>query len=207
LLSTPQDTALPLSIGAGSADTDGSEHLTSVIVSNIPVGTILDDGHGHSFISGQVAGVTSVDITQWTFQTNNLTVKPPSGFTGDLQFSVTATVTDTAVLSDGPHTDTRSVTQTVDMTVTPTTAGPVVPVGGPAGPGGPAVPNSSMLIGSDMLAGAGANDTHYHGADSSLAQLVHAMASYSAGNAASDMGPAQMPGDPNLQHAIAMPLH
>jgi hypothetical protein len=208
LLSTPQDTALPLSIGAGSTDTDGSEHLTSVIVSNIPVGTTLDDGHGHSFISGQVTGVTSVDITQWSFQNNNLTVKPPSGFSGDLQFTVTATATDTATLSDGIHSDTRSVTQTVDMTVTPTITGPIKgDGGGPTGPGSPADTASKILIGSDMLAGAGGNDTHHHGADSSLAQLVQAMASYSAGNAVSDMGPAQMPGDPNLQHAIAMPLH
>jgi hypothetical protein len=213
LLNTTQDTALPLSIGARSTDTDGSETLTSVIVSGIPFGTTLTDGHGHSFISGQVAGVTSVDITQWTFQNNNLTVTPPSGFTGDLQFTVAATATDSAILSDGQtHTNTRSVTQTVDMTVTPTVTGPVTGggdgSGGPAGPGGPADPNSNMLIGSDVLAGAGGNISLHQGGDSSLAQLVQAMAAYSAGNSASDpMSSTPMMGDPNLQNAIAMPLH
>jgi hypothetical protein len=45
-------------------------------------------------------------------------------------------------------------------------------------------------------------------ADSTLGQLVQAMASYSAGSSASDpLGSTQMPGDPSLQNAIGMPAH
>ena len=115
LLNTAQDTALPLSIVARTTDTDGSEQLTRVVVSGIPAGTKLTDGT-NTFIAS--ANSATVDITAWNF--SNITVTPPSGFSGDLQLVVTATTTDTATLSDGLHTVTGQAVQTVDITVTPT---------------------------------------------------------------------------------------
>ena len=115
LLNTAQDTALPLSIAARTTDTDGSEHLASVVVSGIPAGTKLTDGT-NTFIAP--ANNATVNITAWNF--SNITVTPPSGFSGALQLVVTATTTDTATLSDGLHTVTGQAVQTVDITVTPT---------------------------------------------------------------------------------------
>jgi hypothetical protein len=65
---------------------------------------------------------------------------------------------------------------------------------------------SDFIIVPPSMAGAAVSGGNTSGqADSSLAQLVQAMASHSAGSAMSDpMSSTQMPGDPNLQNAIGM---
>ncbi len=106
-----ENTAVPLDVSAALTDTDGSEIL-ALTVSSIPVGATLTDGV-HTFTASQ--GSTSIDITVWNLP--NLTLTPPLNFSGDLQLSVTATSTDTAVLTNGTASDTVSVTQTIDIKI------------------------------------------------------------------------------------------
>ena len=94
-------------------DTDGSETL-AVSVSGIPVGATLTDGT-HSFTA--IAGQTSVDVSSWAFA--SLTIVPKQGFTGDFQLTVSATATDHATLSTGAATNSKSVSQTIDIVVAP----------------------------------------------------------------------------------------
>jgi hypothetical protein len=111
--SSAPNTAVKLNLAASLTDTDGSETL-AVAVSSIPVGATLSDGV-HSFT--ETAGNTSVDITGWSF--SNLTVKPALDFTGDLRLTVSATATDHATLSTGAVTDSRTVSQTIDIFIAP----------------------------------------------------------------------------------------
>ena len=113
LTSTDENTALALNVAAAVTDTDGSETL-ALVASSIPVGATLSDGV-NSFTAS--AGQTSVDISTWTLA--NLTITPALNFTGDFQLTFTATTTDHATLSSGAVTDTRSVSQTIDVIVTP----------------------------------------------------------------------------------------
>jgi serralysin len=144
LFDASQDTAVPLSIDARVTDTDGSERLSSVVVSGILAGTTLSDGT-RTFTAP--ANNASVDIAAWNF--SSLTVTPPLGFSGDLLLTVTATATDTATLSDGIHTSTKQAVQTLDITITPN----ATLVGG---------------AGADTLTGSGGNDTLDGGAGADM---------------------------------------
>jgi Ca2+-binding RTX toxin-like protein len=116
---TNEDTALPVNVAAVLTDTDGSETL-ALVASSIPVGATLSDGV-HTFTA--TTGSTSVDISSWTLA--NLNVTLPLHFTGDLQLTFAATATDTAMLSTGVVTDSKTVTQTIDITVLPVNQAPV----------------------------------------------------------------------------------
>ena len=108
-----ENTAVKLNLAANVTDRDGSETL-AVSVSTIPVGVTLTDGV-NSFTA--TTGHTSVDISTWSF--GNLTVTPALNFTGDIKLTVNATATDHAVLSTGPVTNSKTVSQTIDIVVAP----------------------------------------------------------------------------------------
>src|SRR6202011_680369 len=84
--------------------TGDSNSLQSLLVSAIPVGATLSDGHGHSFTAS--AGNTSVNVSGWTL--SSLTVTP----TNDANFTLTATAT--TLDADG-NTSTASVTEAVTV--------------------------------------------------------------------------------------------
>jgi len=89
--------------GVATADTEGAEiklgtltvtvnglagdsnSLQSLMVSAIPVGNTLSDGHGHSFTA--TSDNTSVDVTSWTLSSLTITT------TNDVDFTLTATAT------------------------------------------------------------------------------------------------------------------
>jgi Bacterial Ig domain/RTX calcium-binding nonapeptide repeat (4 copies) len=81
-----EDTAIALSITPALTDTDGSEHLSALFVSAIPVGATLSDGT-NTFTA--LAGQTSVDILGWTL--SGLTVRPPANSDADFTLTVTTT--------------------------------------------------------------------------------------------------------------------
>ena len=79
-----EDTAIPLDIAVALADTDGSESITSVVISGVPAGATLsagsDDGNG-----------------TWTVapgDLDGLTITPPEHYSGDFELSVLATSTE-----------------------------------------------------------------------------------------------------------------
>ncbi len=75
-------------ITASLNDRDGSETL-SLSMAGIPVGGILSDGV-RSFTA--TAGATTADISGWTL--DNLYLRPPLGYTGTAELTVTATATE-----------------------------------------------------------------------------------------------------------------
>ncbi|WP_162617933.1 VCBS domain-containing protein, partial [Salinicola halophilus] len=88
-------------VAATLTDTDGSETLSRVAISGIPVGATLSDGT-HSFVA--TAGTTTKDITGWNL--NTLTVKPAANYDGTFNLSVSATAKE----SSNGDTATTSVT-------------------------------------------------------------------------------------------------
>ena len=98
-----QDTAIPLTISSGLADTDGSEDLT-VTITAIPAGAVLHSGE-------QVIEITEGSATLTADQLSGLTITPPAGDAADFTLQIAAT----AAEDDG---DTATVNGTIDVTVT-----------------------------------------------------------------------------------------
>jgi hypothetical protein len=73
--------ALNFGVAVASGDT-----LASLIVSDIPVGATLTDGHGHSFTA--TSGFAAVDVHNWTL--SSLTITPPN----DLNFTLNVSATE-----------------------------------------------------------------------------------------------------------------
>ena len=109
-----EDSAIALSIAPALTDTDGSEHLSALLVSAIPVGATLSDGV-HSFTA--TASNTSVDINGWTLSA--LTVTPPLNSDADFILTITATSQEGA----GP---TASTTAHLTVTVNPVADAPSI---------------------------------------------------------------------------------
>ena len=81
------DTLIEISnIAASVTDTDGSETIQSIIISDIPVGSTLVSGD-QSF--NATIGDTQIDVTTWDL--NDIKILPPSGFDGSFDLTVTAT--------------------------------------------------------------------------------------------------------------------
>ena len=206
IANTDENTAQQISIVPTLTDSDGSETL-STVVSGIPAGAILSDGHGHS----SAPGATSVDVSSWNL--GSVTILPPPDFIGNFQLTVTTSATDSAVLSDGQtHTSTNlaQATQTFNVIVTPPGTSSEAQVIGTTG-------NDTLQwqvineLGwfdtpsqlNDIKTSDGSTLDH-----SAVAQLVQAMATYSAGNPGFDPTSAtQAPSDPGLQTAIAASWH
>lgn len=94
-----EDTAIALPIAASLNDTDGSEIL-SILISNVPAGATLS------------AGINNGNGS-WTLtpaQLTNLTITPPSNWSGTINLSVSATSSE-----DGTH---STVTSPLLLTVT-----------------------------------------------------------------------------------------
>ncbi|GHB25914.1 hypothetical protein GCM10009038_26280 [Salinicola rhizosphaerae] len=73
-------------VTTGLTDTDGSESISKVAISGIPVGATISDGT-NTFTA--TSGTTSKDITGWNL--NTLTVKPAANYDGTFNLSVSAT--------------------------------------------------------------------------------------------------------------------
>lgn len=112
-----EDTAISLSIAPALTDTDGSEHISSVLVSGIPVGATLSDGT-HAFTA--TGSITSVDINGWTLA--SLKVTPPSN--SDVDFTLTVVATS----QEGASGPTASTTKTLLVTVNPVADAPTLTV-------------------------------------------------------------------------------
>jgi hypothetical protein len=111
---------ISLDVTASVTDTDGSESLTSLVVSNIPVDAILSDGI-NSFTA--TAGDTEVDILSLGWDLSSLTVTPLAGNDVDFQLLVTATSTES---SNG---DTNWTQGSIDVTVLGEVGAPTVDLG------------------------------------------------------------------------------
>ncbi len=192
---------MKLNLSANLTDTDSSESL-DVVISGVPVGALLTDGL-HVFKpsapgdNGGIVGAaanTSIDITGWNF--SNLTLVPVPDFTGDFQLTVTATATDHATLTTGNVTDSKTVSQTIDIVVAAGPASPPPPpVIGPVpaalfssatgGAGNDVVFGSS---GNDVLTGGGGNDTYQFGHGGGQDRIVNGTAASKVSSGELDFG-------------------
>ena len=113
-----EDTDIPISnnITPIFVDQDGSETLTSQVLSNIPIGHFLTDGI-NSFTS--TAGNQSVDITAWDATTTTYRANPDESGT----FTITMDVSWQDV--GGGVTDTDSLSTTFDVVVKPINDAPI----------------------------------------------------------------------------------
>ncbi len=103
-----EGTAIALDLGTTVNGLPGDTNsLASLVVSTIPVGATLSDGHGDSFTA--VAGSTSVDVHDWTL--SSLAIKPAddTSFTlhvaateHDAEGNLSATATGTEVVTVTP---------------------------------------------------------------------------------------------------------
>ncbi|MFJ2387235.1 retention module-containing protein [Pseudomonas koreensis] len=105
-------------INTALTDTDGSETL-SVKISGAPVGSVLSDGHGHSFTVTASNG--EANVTGWSL--GSLTVTPPTYYNG--QFNLTVTSTSTEMVGGS-----ASSTATIPVTVVPAVYNAVVGTSG-----------------------------------------------------------------------------
>jgi hypothetical protein len=80
----PENTPIPISIS--TAVTDPADHISALVVSGLPVGSVLSDGHGDTFTA--VPGLTSVDISSWNL--SSLTFSPVTYFSGQVPLTVTS---------------------------------------------------------------------------------------------------------------------
>ncbi len=110
-----EDTAIALNLSAAPADTDGSETLSSLIVSGIPVGATLSDG-SNSFTA--TTGNTEVEVAGWNQGT--LTITPPAD--SDVGFELTVT----AVASEASNGDTKAAFDTIAVAVNAVADAPVL---------------------------------------------------------------------------------
>jgi uncharacterized protein YheU (UPF0270 family) len=179
--STVQNTPLQLNLAANLTDTDGSETL-AVSVSGIPVGATLTDGV-NSFTA--TAGQTSVDVSTWSF--SSLTVAPTQGFIGDFQLTVSATATDHATLSTGAVTDSKTVSQTIDVVVQapPLQAAALVSPNTTGSTGNDVLSGGS---GNDVLTGGGGNDTYQFGHGGGQDRIVNGTAASTGPSGELDFG-------------------
>ena len=99
---------IALNLGAALKSVSGDANSwASVVVSAIPVGAVLSDGHGHSFTA--TAGSTSTDIAAWTLTSLKITPANAADFTlsiaateKDAQGNLSATVTASETVTVNP---------------------------------------------------------------------------------------------------------
>ncbi len=114
----PEDTAIHLNIGTALVDNDGSESLSGLTVSGIPVGAVVTDGT-HSYTS-TAGGNGTAALDGWDL--TKVTITPPENFNGQINLVVNATSTEL----NGPSATTQ---QALTVTVTPVNDAPVVNFG------------------------------------------------------------------------------
>lgn len=97
-----EDQPIALDVAAALTDTDGSESITSVTLSDIPAGAQLgitdDDGTGFTPLDGvtfdPVTGIGSADLDPITVAIGNLAILPPDDSDVDFTLQVSATSTE-----------------------------------------------------------------------------------------------------------------
>jgi len=114
----------PLSVALTGTDTDGSEAVTSLVLSGYPEGATFSVGTaGAGANLGKWVISDPAEIA--AFNTTALTITPPLNYSGTFTLSVTAHVTDTAVLSTGPASSTASTSLFLSVLVNPVNDAPV----------------------------------------------------------------------------------
>ncbi|WP_105439700.1 DUF5801 repeats-in-toxin domain-containing protein [Neorhizobium sp. T25_13] len=111
-----EDATAALSLTIALGDTDGSEKVTRVELSGFPLGATFNQGalEGDVWVITNTAGVN----------TTGLTMTPPANYAGNFNLSVSATVLDSATLSDlAVHTDTKVSTGSIGVSITPVNDG------------------------------------------------------------------------------------
>lgn len=93
-----------------------SNSLASLVISTIPDGAVLDDGHGHSFTAGGSNG-NSIDVAGWTYASLTITPATAANFT----LNVAATTQD----AEGNHSATTTATEAVTVAPEAPTVAPV----------------------------------------------------------------------------------
>ncbi len=114
-----EDATAALSLNIALGDTDGSEKVTRVELSGFPLGATFNQGalEGGVWVITNTAGVN----------TTGLTMTPPANYAGNFNLSVSATVLDSATLSDlAVHTDTKVSTGSIGIVITPVNDAPVI---------------------------------------------------------------------------------
>src|SRR5262249_6704751 len=101
----------PIALSVSASATGDGNTLQSLVISAIPVGAVLSDGHGHTFTA--TASTTSVDVHAWTL--TGLTIDT-SHVSGNDEANFTLQVTATEKDADG---NTSSTTASETVTVTP----------------------------------------------------------------------------------------
>ena len=109
-----------LNLGAALKSVSGDANSwASVVVSAIPVGAVLSDGHGHSFTA--TAGSTSTNIAAWTLTSLKITPANAAEFT----LSIAATEKD----AQGNLSTTVTASETVTVNPVAPTLAPVAATG------------------------------------------------------------------------------
>lgn len=115
-----EDTAFSLGdISASVTDTDGSETLTGLTLSGVPAGATISDGVNTVVSTGAV-----ISVLGWNLSALSFRGAPDANGVYDL--TLTATVTDTAMLSNGAAGDVASFSRDFTVTVTPLNDAPVI---------------------------------------------------------------------------------
>src|SRR5262245_62654967 len=119
---TPATEGTALTLGTLAATVNSlngdSNSLQSLVVSGIPVGDTLSDGHGHSFTA--TAGNTQVDVNGWTLSSLTILTVNEANFT----LTATATVVD---VNDETSTAFATESVTVNPKAATVTWGPATP--------------------------------------------------------------------------------
>src|SRR5262249_45328621 len=105
-----ENSPIPLTLGVTINNLSGpngdspanSRH--SLVISAIPLGATLSDGHGHSFTA--TSGNTSVDVSGWSYTSLTITPANDSNFT----LNIAATEQDADGNVSAPTTNTEAVT-------------------------------------------------------------------------------------------------
>src|SRR5437588_206257 len=115
-----EGTAIALNLGVTVNGAAGdSNSLSSLVVSAIPVGAVLSDGHGNSFTA--TAGNTSVDVHNWNLSSLTITPANDANFT----LGIAATAKD----AEGNLSTTTSGTELVTVNPTAPSVAPVAEIG------------------------------------------------------------------------------
>ncbi|MBF0332721.1 MAG: cadherin-like domain-containing protein [Alphaproteobacteria bacterium] len=117
-----EDRAIGLNIAAAPSDTDGSETLSSVVISGLADGARLSDGR-HVFVAGP--GTDSVDVSGWSLV--NLEVTGAANADADMELTITATAREA---SNGA---TATTAGTISVAVAAVADAPIVAVANAAG--------------------------------------------------------------------------
>ncbi|MDR6821138.1 T1SS-143 domain-containing protein, partial [Neorhizobium sp. 2083] len=106
-----EDAAALIGLNIAVGDTDGSEKVTKIELSGFPAGATFSQG---SLVNGVWVIENAAGVN-----TNGLTMTPPHDFAGNFNLGVSATVVDSATLSDHlVHSDTKISTGSIGVSIT-----------------------------------------------------------------------------------------